>query len=991
MAHAAAVAPSRDRALFELHHTSWTVKDGAPGDVQALAQTTDGYLWLGTSAGLYRFDGVRFERYEPLDRVFPAAYVFSLYATPDNGLLVGLYYHGVCLIRNGEVITYPVADGKKMENVHSLAITRDGVTWAATAEGFFRLVNGGWKQVGAESGYPWPYASSLLVDRTGTLWVGNYDIVVYLPQGEEKFRRTAEVGAFHIYQILQGPDGAIWVVDEDSSIHPITTDTRSVYRHRPEIRVGGYSAIFDDAGCLWFSTTGHGVGRLRFPEELKDSKALENGAEVFSDKNGLTTNEVEAVLEDREGNIWVGTDAGLDRFRSANMVPSAFPLAANDMVLIAGDHGDIWAGGLNWPFSHLEGTHITDLSPLHHLHMTSGVRDADGIFWLGNTPGLVRGTLGQLHNFPVPKEVSDWRAVALAKDKSGTLWASIGQSGVFRLVKGTWSKLGREQGLPEISPDTLYADAEGRVWMGYVGEGLAVFDNGKVRVFNTTDEVAVGDVPIVYEHGSNIWIGGETGLALYREGKFRAIHAANSVAFQRISGIVETADGDLWLNAANGIVKIARSEIERSLRDSSYRVASRQFDYLDGLPGSNPRVPVQTAVQGSDGRLWFSLSKGIAWIDPTHILKNSIPPPVYISSVTVGGKEYRTSDGVEFPPRPGSIRIAYTALSYTIPERVRFRYKLEGFETDWQDSGTRREAFYTNLAPGKYRFRVIASNNDDVWNEAGTSLAFSVRPAFYQTRWFGVACGFAFLAFLWGIYQLRVQQLQRQFNVTLDVRVKERTRIARELHDTLLQNFQACLVTMQAARNLFSKEPDKAVRTLDDAIDTVAGAIDESRDAIQGLRSLPMASGNLGGLLTTTSQDLAKSVNTPPVFELIEEGEQRSLSPAIKEDICRIALEILRNAYRHANARTIEAEIRYGEDVLRLRIRDDGRGMNPRVLEEGGVAGHYGLRGMRERAQRIGATLDFWTEVGAGTEIQLTVPASVAYENSGDPIKSRTA
>jgi signal transduction histidine kinase len=225
---------------------------------------------------------------------------------------------------------------------------------------------------------------------------------------------------------------------------------------------------------------------------------------------------------------------------------------------------------------------------------------------------------------------------------------------------------------------------------------------------------------------------------------------------------------------------------------------------------------------------------------------------------------------------------------------------------------------------------------------------------------------------------------RRFVELRVEERVAERTRMARELHDTLLQDFQASLVTMQAARNLFSLQPEKAVQTLDDAIDAAGSAIDEGRAAIQGLRSVPMASGNLGELLTSTSQDLTKSANTPPVFELIEEGERRTLSSATKDEICRIAIEILRNAYRHANARSIEAEVRYGERLLRLRIRDDGRGMDPKLLEDGGVAGHYGLRGMRERAQRMGARLDLWTEAGAGTEIQLMVPASVAYENSRD-------
>jgi signal transduction histidine kinase len=282
-----------------------------------------------------------------------------------------------------------------------------------------------------------------------------------------------------------------------------------------------------------------------------------------------------------------------------------------------------------------------------------------------------------------------------------------------------------------------------------------------------------------------------------------------------------------------------------------------------------------------------------------------------------------------------------------------------------------------------------------VWNEAGASLNFSILPAYYQTTWFRALCGAAFLLLLWGIYQLRVRQLREQFNIGVEARINERTRIARDLHDTLLQTFHGLMFQFQAGRNLLPRRPEDAMRSLDEAINETEKALTESRDAIQGLRSEPIAKGDLAELLRTTSQELATSAaanqspgnqedsgnQAPPVFDLIEEGGRRTLSPATKNEICRIAFEILRNAYRHAHAHRIEAEIRYDDHTLRLRIRDDGQGIDAQVLKEGGRAGHWGLRGLGERAQRIGAKLDFWSEAGAGTEVQLAVPAAVAYES----------
>jgi signal transduction histidine kinase len=286
----------------------------------------------------------------------------------------------------------------------------------------------------------------------------------------------------------------------------------------------------------------------------------------------------------------------------------------------------------------------------------------------------------------------------------------------------------------------------------------------------------------------------------------------------------------------------------------------------------------------------------------------------------------------------------------------------------------------------------MCSNSDGIWNTQDASIEFSVLPAFYQTNWFRTLCFIGLLTLLWSIYQFRVQQLRRQFAIGLEARVTERTRIARELHDTLLQTLHGLMFQFQAVRNLLPRRPDDAIKSLDDAITETEKALAEGRDAIQGLRSEPTAKGNLAELLTATSQELATSGtdrDEPPVFDLIEEGERRTLSPTIKNDVCRIALEILRNAFRHAHAHKIEAEIRYDDNRLRLRIRDDGKGIDPRVLKEGGSAGHWGLRGVRERAERIGARLDFWSETGAGTEVQLSVPASIAYESPSAGFSSK--
>jgi len=321
------------------------------------------------------------------------------------------------------------------------------------------------------------------------------------------------------------------------------------------------------------------------------------------------------------------------------------------------------------------------------------------------------------------------------------------------------------------------------------------------------------------------------------------------------------------------------------------------------------------------------------------------------------------------------------------PEGIKYHYRLNDVDAGWSEPTPLREIDFTNLLPGRYQFQVAASNPDGVWSPREAAIAFEVEPSMLQTRWVQLAIVGVVAIVALAIYQLRVQQLHRQFNIGFDARVNERTRIARDLHDTLLQTLHGLMFQFQGVRNLLPGRTDEALKSLDDAINETEKALAESRDAIQGLRSEPIAKGDLAEILMSTSRELAHSTDTnqePPVFDLVQEGERRNLSPTVKNEVCRIVLEVLRNAYRHARASRIETEVRYGDHTLRIRIRDDGKGIDKNVLKAGGLVGHWGLRGIRERATRIGAQLDFWSETGAGTEVQLTVPASVAYETSLD-------
>jgi signal transduction histidine kinase len=368
-------------------------------------------------------------------------------------------------------------------------------------------------------------------------------------------------------------------------------------------------------------------------------------------------------------------------------------------------------------------------------------------------------------------------------------------------------------------------------------------------------------------------------------------------------------------------------------------------------------------------------------IDPSRLAQEPLPALTYIESVTVDRKELQATEGLKLPPHPRDVQIVYTSPTFSIPQKVKFRYRLDGYDREWHDAGTRRRAFYMDLPPGKFSFHVLACNSDGVWNDTAAQFDFSIEPAYYQTKWFRALGAALLLVSLWAAYQLRVGQLRQQFAITLEARVAERTRIARELHDTLLQGAHGLLLRFETVSQLLPERPLEAKKNLDSAIQQTAEFVTEARDEVQGLRDSTVQSNDLAVAISMLGEELASASGNPPppAFHVAVEGEAQSLHPILRDEIYKISAEALRNAFRHAHARRVEVEIRYDDEQFRLRVRDDGKGMDSTLLSSHGGEGHYGLRGMRERATLIGGKLAVWSEVDGGTEVELRVPAAAAY------------
>jgi signal transduction histidine kinase/streptogramin lyase len=979
-----ACALSPDLKLTQFYHSAWTAKEGAPTATEALAQTRDGYLWIGSSAGLFRFDGVRFKRIDAIrGQRLPSTSIYALWAPPSGGLWVGYAFGGASFISNGRITNYGERAGLPVGSVRGFAQDESGSVWAATTRGLRRLDGSRWIDVGAALGLPNTYMSTLSFDRSGTLWIAVDNSIMFLRSGQRALA-TTDIRLDGESKFLEGPDGTLWLTDDTQGVRALYVPSGPANASKDWIRLGDPRSgpmdvtFIDREGTFWISTPS-GIRRLRdVAGLLRHGLADRGSADVFLLTDGLTgpTSPTSYILQDREGNVWLGTAGGLDRFRESRLIRVGL---ANDnsigFAMAAGDDGAVWVG----EFSKNGALKVTAGSTVEAVpgprEINCAYRDPDGIIWFGGPKGIWHSAGQRWVAIDLPVHNLDMQSFsgvqAMVKDRSGALWVSVVRAGVFRLADGKWTRYGE----PAVS---LTTDSEGRIWLGYPNSQVQVVDKDTVRRLSTADGLNVGPVLSIDARRRQVWVGGEQGLARFDGRRFHAVRRQGGTSLPSVSGIIETGDGDLWLSTSEGAMKVPADEVRRLVSDPHYAVRYTLLDSLDGMPGRPAAVrPLPTIAEGTDGRLWFATTNGIVWTDPRHVLRNALAPPVDVQSIIADGVRYEPSAGLKLPIRTRNLQISYTALSLSIPERVRFRYQL-GAQQPWQDVGPRRDAYFTDLAPGHYRFRVIASNNDGVWNETGAAVDFDIPPAFVQTKWFLAICVAAGMLVLWLLWTLRLRQIQARLRDRLEARLFERERIAQDLHDTLLQGLLSASLQLAVANSEISAgAPAKPL--VERVFQLLRQMIDEGRKAVRGLRTGHSDPDDLERAFAQIPQDLAADERIK--YQFIVEGAVRSLRPLIRDEVYRIGREALANAFRHAEASVIETVFDYAQDRFRIVVRDNGRGIDPDVLRCG-RDGHWGLAGMRERSEKIGAQLKVLSAIGAGTEIDLTVPAGAAFQHA---------
>jgi signal transduction histidine kinase len=668
--------------------------------------------------------------------------------------------------------------------------------------------------------------------------------------------------------------------------------------------------------------------------------------------------------------MWVGTDGGLDRFRPTKLRPVPLPTPFNLPAITAGDDGGIWAASLsNAPFNIDNGGRMHAVTSVRDS-IQCAYRDRHGVVWLGGPQGLWRLQGSTFVRVELPTDVRHG-IQSLAIDGADRLWISVVRRGVYRRTSDKWEKL-------DYQPDPavyILADGAARTWLGYTNNRLVRVDGEVSRTFTTADGLRVGNILAIQVRGQHLWIGGERGVAQLSQGRFVPLTGVDGDTFLGSSGIVETPGGELWLNGARGVTRIGAEEVRAALRDPTHRVRFERLDFHDGLDGVPSQIrPLPTAIEGSDGRLWFVTGTAVMWLDPRSVFRNLLPPPVQIQSLAAGDSTYSPGGTVSLPARTTAMQINYTALSLSVPERVHFRYQLVGSDTGWIDIGTRREAYYTNLRPGSYRFRVIAANEDGVWNMAGASMQFLIPPTFAQTPWFFALWALAAAAATWLAYRLRVRRVASAIHARFAATLAERTRIARELHDTLLQEFIGITLHLQGVRRMLPFHPDDAATALSNVLSRADTTLVEARNMVTDMRTGGTERQDLADALTEAARNAV--VGTTIVVQLRVCGKPRQLPRPLELTTLRIAREAIANAVKHAAPRRVDIVLAYMQSDLRLRVRDDGCGLSPSEASVAPNNGHWGIVGMRERATSLGGALEIAGTLGRGTVVSLSLPTA---------------
>ena len=976
-----AVHAAEPVSFARMNHKTWTARDGAPQGVLSLVQDPDGSLWIGTEVGLFNFDGLSFRPFRPFpgEADLPVGNISALRVARDGSLWAATL-RGAVRISHGHTTHHPEVDGKMLMTLLGLSAAADGSMW-----GFGRpaLVRFGPDGVDHLEETPLEVDTNaiggLFIDSSDTLW---------LAQGNRLYRRSSNASAYvatdaqadFVFAFSETPERNLWITDFDTKngyarYQLVSHDGRVLALLKSPGAANGILYVPD--GSLIIASQLEGLRRYEVGTTAAGVPDLsKQQPESFTHADGLAGDVPRALLLDRDNNIWVGNVRGLDRFRGAQLIPFRTAHTSTGRWKICGTpDGDIWISGAGsdlYKVSHGVRTEVPNSGDIYHI--TCG---SDGDVWVVDKAGVRVAHAGNFTQLPPIPGAAPYGVGRMAATASHELYVPnalpAAAAGIWHFKDGQWDRFAGSGSLA-ATPQVMYADTKNRVWAGYRNGIVALPFEGEGRVFESGSP-GLDIVLSILETSHGVFAAGTNGAAIYRDTRFEMLRFADPATVRGVGGMIDAPNGDLWLNGAQGVVRVPAAELDAVVADPSHVIDSTlvtEGDYV----GPVPLVVKDAAARDADGNLWFSAINGVFHLNPMQLDPGVLHAPIVsLRSMSVDGRPLAA--GARIGPDPQTLVIQYFGINLTSPQSVVYKYRLDGLEDAWQDAGRRTEAIYTHLGPGSYTFRVMASNGDGKWSSALVLPAFTVLPSFFQTAWFAVLCALAGVVLIFGVSALRINAITRSVRARIEERADERVRIARDLHDTLLQGVQGLLLNVHvAAQKIPDGSPSKPM--LERALSTADRIIIEGRNRLSALRSEHVTDLELVEAIENVCSDLASTKALQ--WQVSRRGAPAlKLYPHVADEMFYIAREALTNAFRYAEATRIEVVLDYGRRRFELACEDDGRGFSANAHDK---REHWGLKGMAERAAKLGGNFECRSAAMQGTRIGVGLPAFRAYHTS---------
>ncbi len=943
----------------------WQVQDGLPENtVQAFAQTPDNYLWIGTSGGLVRFDGAGFVVYNR-DNI-PAIRensIFCLLAGRDGSLWAGTDGAGLLRYRGGVFRSYRAPQGLTNDFVRAIFESHDGVLWVGSDDGLFRLAGDRLVRVDGTDNVPKLAVHAIREDRAGNLWVGGSTVLRIHGSECDEIHLEGYESATRVKSIAETTDGTVWV----GTVSGLQRRLRGGrFEKIPQISSTVRGLLEDRDGALWIGTIGDGLMRY--------SGGRFTRVTAPDNPPGST---VLALFGDNEQNIWAGMQTGLLRLSRAAIRTFPLPDTANaDFGTVYSDpDGSLWVASTHlYRINPKRDASQLVAAPAPGIRVRTVMRDSQGALWIGTEgDGAFRSYQGRQVQFTRHSGLVNDFVRAFLESRDGSIWIGTDE-GISRWHGGTLTSYREPQGLAYFSIRTLAETRDGDIWIG-TERGVSHWRNGGFVQDEVTTRLREEKIWAIHEdRDGGLWFGTRgAGLVRWRGGKWTAFSAEAGLAGNSIYQILEDAHGTFWMSGPNAIWAVSRHDLDMLAERPSYRPAVTLYGLSDGVEATQIYGGVAPAgCLTASGEIWFPSNRGPVRIVPLEARPENLPK-VAVEQVVVDGREMPVSSRLVVPPGEGRLQIAYAAVRLRSQERIRFRYMLEPFDRDWTEALQRRVAFYTNLPPGNYHFRVQAfeMNTPESTTEAGLGIEW--RPHFYRTAWFFTVCTVLLVAGVLLAYRFRLRQVHARFRAVLD----ERNRVAREMHDTVIQGCASVSALLEAVVAVGQGESGREL--LDCARAQVRATVDEARRAVWNLRQNAQrhspAQAEIGPLLDQMAQQASSASRVPVCVEAV--GRPVLLDPAVEHDILMVAREAVYNAVQHARPKEVRIEVRFEDDKIRLRVADDGCGFDPKQAFSA-VGEHFGLVGMRERTEHLGGRFQIRSAPGEGTELLVEVPVRPA-------------